>query len=316
MITSFKATSGYAAALPVFSRAVLFEPGLNIVFGPNGCGKSTMLRIMAAYCGIKNGGWTRISSALDMFSVEKTTYPHKLAVLERRGECQADVAWDGTPTFFNHSTADNPGLDVMMDEEDSADGITGYAEGIQLMGNRVSQGQRRLTKLNRIAGMLKQPPRIDTVDESRGPNYGAREFVEYMASLGQAGPSTVLFDEPDRSLATEHQMMLWGMILPKLAAKYQVIVAAHSWIPLMIKYARVNIIDLDPGYLEIAGHLVKWLASKGEVDEANLMVLQDRRTGGGKKAETAPVRKPRKAATPRASRPASPPAPPSEGGGS
>jgi len=59
MITKAKATSGFSIKLDALKgRAYTFKPGLNILFGPNGCGKTTLLKILGAYSGTE-AGWSR-----------------------------------------------------------------------------------------------------------------------------------------------------------------------------------------------------------------------------------------------------------------
>lgn len=36
-------------------KVVRFKPGLNVVIGENGCGKSTLIKLLSAYCFCENG---------------------------------------------------------------------------------------------------------------------------------------------------------------------------------------------------------------------------------------------------------------------
>src|SRR4051812_30455560 len=99
MFTKCQVKSGYAQALPdVGDKAFEFKPGLNILFGPNGCGKSSLLNILGAYSGINydTGGWTsyqepiRLSPRIGDYSYSLPDYYHLLSP----GKCKADVIWD------------------------------------------------------------------------------------------------------------------------------------------------------------------------------------------------------------------------------
>ena len=70
MIDSVKVLSGYMAKLPdVGDKIFRFESGLNILFGPNGCGKSSLLKLLAGYTAAISGGWSKVhSSSFDIFS--------------------------------------------------------------------------------------------------------------------------------------------------------------------------------------------------------------------------------------------------------
>ena len=255
MIKEVKVTSGFAANLPCLKDKIEFKPGLNVLFGPNGCGKSTTLKIMGAYCGIKGGGWSRFPDPLDLKrgvgeSIKKTKLPDAFKGLSPAG-CEAKVIWDGTPSFLNHSGNDNPMATVFFESADeSPDGMTDMHEQIGLMMGKPSEGQLRIHKLRKVLEIALKPPDLTKIPD-RMVNDTWKEgwtiFAKYVSKLDRTGPATLLLDEPDKSLSIENQIMFWKDIIPKMSTKLQLIVASHS--PFCIN-VKANFIDMQNGYLE------------------------------------------------------------------
>lgn len=303
MITSFKATTGFAAGLEALQgRTFEFKPGVNIVFGPNGTGKSTMLKIIAALCGVKNGGWTKLPDWVGMKgwrAGESFDFPSCLSG-NSPGGCLAEVGWDGTPTFFNGSAADALQMTHFMEADESADGMTSMNEQIAQLTGKPSEGMVRLRKLNKSYEMIEKPPVIDSIPRNSGEQATKcwRSFIEWTAGLGPKGPNTVLLDEPEKSLSIENQMVFWGFSVKAIGKERQLIIATHSPLALMMDLDW-NFIDMEPGYTKQSRHLVKWMAEKGSPDHANLLVIfqkkkdeyKRRLEGEQKKAEKKPVAK-------------------------
>jgi hypothetical protein len=59
MISSIRFQSGYPTRIPgIAKRTVIFKEWTNIVIGPNGSGKTTILRALALASGCGSGGWS------------------------------------------------------------------------------------------------------------------------------------------------------------------------------------------------------------------------------------------------------------------
>jgi len=253
MIQSFRVKTGFAAQLPAFKGKLKFKPGVNILFGPNGCGKTTALKITGVYCGITTGGWSKHPDPGDIIEIgvlrrKPPNLPDCLAI-RAPGQCTANIEWDGTPTFLN-AAADRDGLSFFVDRaENSADGMTSMKDQIQEIAQKPSEGQRRIHKIERIAELLDQVPDL-TKNPDRKYNSlwveGWTAFSEYVKTLPRTGPSTILLDEPDMSLSLPNQMVLWNEIVPKLAKRFQVIATSHS--PFIL-YKSWHFLDLQEGYL-------------------------------------------------------------------
>lgn len=99
MINYIQYTNGYPLNIPCVGQRIFnFKKGINVLFGPNGCGKSTILKTLKAYCGIgTGGGWTFFNDPMRLAS---NNFPFAYIGLTP-SRCSANVGWDGTPSFFN-----------------------------------------------------------------------------------------------------------------------------------------------------------------------------------------------------------------------
>lgn len=241
MIGKMKVHTGFPLKLELFKKEIEFKPGLNILFGPNGCGKTTALSIAGAYSGVKEKGWSQPPAPFDINNVPFPKCFAKMCV----GEVEADVEWDGSPSYFATSTGE-----VVVPHAFDDDNMM---EQLQVMFAKPSSGQLRLHNLGKMMQTLMKGKIPDlTVADVKGVNdvwAAARKgFAEYAKSLPRTGQLTLLLDEPDRSLSLPVQFDLWTKAAPQWATRVQVIVAAHS--PFCLVAPNAHIIDCVSGYRE------------------------------------------------------------------
>jgi energy-coupling factor transporter ATP-binding protein EcfA2 len=265
MITHINYIDGYPLELPcIQNKTFEFTLGINILFGPNGCGKSTIIKTLKSYCGIKRGGWTQVSDPLELgtFYVgrmhEAKPLPHAYHVYAP-GKATAIVGWDGFPAFFNDGDIKVSETFFYQNVGQSEDGITTEAEQLEALALKPSSGQYRIQRINKVISMLGAPPTIEEVeripDRLQQKDY-AKQEVNYWRSLGRrSNKYTVILDEPERSLSLPKQQKLLCEIIPQEMKNYQVIIATHSIFALMMK--NVNIIDMESGYVEECKELIK-----------------------------------------------------------
>ena len=267
MLYSLKVTGGFASKLPAFAKGMTFEfsPGLNILFGPNGCGKTTALKILAAYSGIEGrGGWSKY--ARPSIKMDKDDYT-KVCAKCAPGDCTAEVDWDGYASFLNMAEVSDS---VPQFLGENADGISDASEEIMSIMSRPSGGQLRVHKLGMVCKATQNPPDLLKLpNEHKSYNDIWKKMMEGFVAFVQAcrdrhkdakGRITILWDEPDRSLSIPTQALLWGFTksnvgLPIVAQRCQVIVATHSPFALFVNDCFVH--GMEGGYVEKCREVLK-----------------------------------------------------------
>jgi len=259
MVKSFKFISGFATAFPhIKNKEFKFNDGLNVLFGNVGSCKSTMLKTIAAYCGIQTGGWSSVSNPAALAYDDIKHFPFCYRNYAP-GKCDAVVDWDGTPSFYNDSEAmsktDNTWF--FNNASQSADGITTEAEQMDILASKPSSGQYRIHKINKIMKVIQHPPNLLTIPPYiRDPKLMelCKLEIKYFSSLPRDGKITLLLDEPEKALSIPKQVELFE-VLTKLTEHFQIIMATHS--PFILSFKKANLIDVTPGYITEVKKIIK-----------------------------------------------------------
>lgn len=234
---------GYAKKLDFFqkNKEVHFKPGLNIIFAPNGTGKSTLLEIMAKFTASEQGGISTITSSWKQDMIGHNE--NKMQGIQ--------VFHDGQPTMYN-----NPRKAVGLFGGMAAFDDDFFNEGVMETQLRESTGYTTMARLqkvlNVIAGEGKMPHEFAkkvNIDEKYG------QFLEAKIEKGQ---QTIILDEPESGLAIHAQSKIFRMIEKAAKEKnLQIIIATHSPFALM---SEANFIELHPGYIQKAKYEIQILS--------------------------------------------------------
>lgn len=225
-------------------KQIKFKPGLNILWGPNGCGKTTILLAMARMLHCWQGGVSTLTehSIRELF---KLRFGSNLKSEDKYLNGVMPVH-DGQAVFFVDPSKGVGASRSFFDNDFSF-------EQLMDMRDRGSSGQKttmRLMPLIRLARGEEPPPVRCNINRE----YVNDLWISYLDRVEETmrgtiprGQPTVLLDEPDRSLDIPSQVGLWKIL--KMARKsVQIIVATHSILALDIPDA--HYIDLHRGYLK------------------------------------------------------------------
>ena len=221
-----------------------FTPGLNVLWGKNGSGKSSVVQMLARLTHSGQGGVTLVTTeTLRHFKDFKTT---------KDGQ---DLVSDGAGVWYC-DPSERVGLIGGSFDYDFMD------MGLQ---NTMFKGSHGETTLMRVFAILKdmkeqKKPTISYKYKVSPPKPGDRYFqqdqeryndfvfaTKYLREEGEKGKPTIIFDEPDRSLDIPTQLRFWDTLLTH-SKNYQIIAASHSMFAMDLPGA--NYIELVPGYLD------------------------------------------------------------------
>lgn len=259
MIKSAQILNGFAINLPAFNSGRIFEfnDKYNVVFANNGTGKSVLIKTLAAYCGIKNGGWTSISEPAQLAYNDIKHFPYCYKAYAP-GLIDAKVEWDGVPSFYYDAEmlGKNDMTWFWSSEKASLDGITSEAEQLDILATKPSSGQYRIHKINKIMRIIQYPPDLTQIPPNIVNKELAQLEVNYIQSLPRNGRITLLFDEPEKALSLPRQLELFN-VLNELSNHFQVIIVTHS--PFILYQKGINVIDLEtkPLYSKVCKDLIK-----------------------------------------------------------
>lgn len=227
---------GYATKLPFFKEnsEVEFKPGLNIIFAPNGTGKSTILSMMATATASKQGG----------YSVVTRDWNGRFDT-----ECMdgINVSHDGQAVMYC-----NPRQAVGLIGGQAAFDDEFFSEGLYDLKLNESTGKTTIARLGKVLGIIGGKDPFESKIEYRVPEDQIKEerrkLLEPQIEKGQ---QSILLDEPESGLAIHVQNNIFTMLDKAAKEKnLQIIVATHSLFALSCVDA--NFIELQPGYIKIA----------------------------------------------------------------
>ena len=231
-------------------KEIAFKPGLNILWGGNGVGKSTILSAIARMLHCEQGGRTTVTKdSLDaVFTVPGA------GITSRIGERSETMAYGLVPVHDGQCVLHvDPGHAVGLLMGGAAFDWDFGDQGVANTMFRGSSGQTTSQRLNAALNAIIRGPGAWPKMEWRVDRKAAwtlkrtEQVAEYLEGTLPAGlQPTVLLDEPDRSLSLKLQAGLWTNLATKFT-NVQIIAASHS--PFALRLPGVNYIEMTPGYL-------------------------------------------------------------------
>jgi len=221
-----------------------FAPGLNILWGRNGSGKSTVLRLIARMFHAEQGRFSTITqTSIDkLLGYGAKSTPRNGAKFRHDGQGVAYYDPGATPGLIGGSFDD----DFMM-------------TGVSSIFTKGSSGQLVINEVAKILSKFKDKTSVAPVWKIKKNKWNTKrlESIEefFKPSIEPSKP-TLLFDEPDRSIDLPNQVTMWRGF-PNLAHKYQLLIATHS--PLAANIEGANYIQLSDGYLDECRSVLKGL---------------------------------------------------------
>ena len=265
----------------ILKRKFEFSPYINVLFGPNGCGKTTIIKAIAAYamCGTDHqfDGMTNLASysptnmSLSFIfkdeeeKSEDNYYKDLIKAIESRAGNQAKLGWDGYPVYYENFSGrthyEIGDLEGSLIE-------SGIEELNYMFGkNSISAGQNTIWMINKLTSIATRKVdikkyiedvenKIKKVNSTWGSCYKAGiDYYNtyYKPGIEENNRLTVLLDEMDKSLDIQNVARLYAEVLPRLVEKYpiQIILVTHS--PLILSKnikdnPLYNIISINDDY--------------------------------------------------------------------
>ena len=225
----------------------VFTPGVNVIVGENGCGKTTLMKLIQAYMlvGQQQCDESKVSDLFDSF----------------RLKCNEEML-DGVEVFADYET--NVFRLAHPDEYKGERGI-----GLQSFANfgamgmmyQSSTGERVTVALNNLWKLMFSEDAVLTFPQLNGwrlEKYGAYlDYVKKHKVEQEEREWTILMDEPDNNLDIENIKQIRS-ILSFHKPQTQVIAVVHN--PLLIvslsRNPEVNMIEMTRGYVKKVESLV------------------------------------------------------------
>ena len=254
----------------LLNRKFEFEEGkINIIFGPNASGKTTILRAIAGNAGCDDG-YPNLMPPLDIRSFDEEASPETFRnALNKKMRNSAEIEWDGVPIYY-----DNFSNRKSYSIGDLCGSVLGDDVGTEIqyiMGkDKISLGQNSIYLINRLFAIAQNHLSFKdifkeyvTEDVTRkrlkindvwsdAYNIQLDYYMGFENSYKNL-PGTFLFDELDKSLDILNIYNLYVNVLPEFVKRtgVQVIIISHSPLVLMDKIRTnemYNFISIDEKY--------------------------------------------------------------------
>lgn len=236
----------YISEIPIFKNGKVFEfkPGVNVIVGKKGCGKTTLMKLIESYLLVDK---TECSKGMFNSNI------NRLFGLGREMRDGVDVYADYKKNVFRLCHASEKTNDDSMKNFDA---FTEFFTQI-----KSSTGEGIVVALNSMfKRMFSDGANLMFDFDKVGRDDHYKEYGSYVKKhrVTDHDEWTILMDEPDRNLDIENMENILN-ILSFHKPRTQVIVVVHN--PLLIcalsKNKDVHMIELTRGYISKVKKLVK-----------------------------------------------------------
>jgi energy-coupling factor transporter ATP-binding protein EcfA2 len=257
----------------LLNRKFEFEAGkINVIFGPNASGKTTMIKAIAGNAGCKDGYPTLLEPLSIRSFYEETSQENFRKTLNKMMKNSAIIEWDGVPVYYdNFADRMNRPHSSIGDLCGSVLGDSIATEIQYIIGkDKISLGQNSIYLINRLLDIAQNhlsfkdifskyvnedgTKKSFNVNDTWADAYNVQlDYYMGFENSCKSLPGTFLFDELDKSLDIFNIYNLYVNVLPEFVKKtgVQVIIISHSPLVLMNKIRNndmYNFISIDEDY--------------------------------------------------------------------
>lgn len=219
-------------------RVLDFEP-VTILYGGNGCGKTTALNIIAEKLGLERGTFFNRSNFFEDY-LKYCDYDTELAIPKDSRIITSDDVFD----FLLNLRCINDGIDYRREELFGEYFEDKHAQ-FQMKSLDDYEEMKRRQFAKRKSTTQSKYVRARVMDNVREHSNGESAFLFFSEKIKEN--ALYLLDEPENSLSTENQLKLKDFIFD--SARFyncQFIISTHSPFLLSMKGAKIYDLDEDP----------------------------------------------------------------------